>query len=112
MSYARRLVPTPTPSGLYVVQPGDTLSALAVEFGTTVDEIMAANGLTDPDALMVGQTLIIPSLVQSSPAFEGLPAASATVTGTLEVTATLTLSDTAAVTATVPITATPTLSTP
>ncbi|MFO7171017.1 MAG: LysM peptidoglycan-binding domain-containing protein [Chloroflexota bacterium] len=111
-SYARRLVPTPTPSGLYVVQPGDTLSALAVEFGTTVDEIMAANGLTDPDALMVGQTLIIPSLVQSSPAFEGLPAASATVTGTLEVTATLTLSDTAAVTATVPITATPTLSTP
>jgi LysM repeat protein len=68
-SFALQLVPTPTPSGLYIVQPGDTLSALAVEFGTTVDEIVAANGLTDPDALQAGQTLIIPSLTITAPAF-------------------------------------------
>lgn len=62
-SYAQLLIPSPTPAGLYVVQPGDTLGALAEDFGTTVEEIMAANGLTDPNALQVGQPLIIPSLI-------------------------------------------------
>jgi LysM repeat protein len=62
-NYARLLIPSPTPAGLYVVQPGDTLGALAQDFGSTVEEIMAANGITDPNAIQVGQTLIIPSLV-------------------------------------------------
>lgn len=62
-SYAKLRVPSPTPAGLYLVQPGDTLGALAQDFGTTVEEIMAANGLIDPDAIQVGQPLIIPSLV-------------------------------------------------
>lgn len=116
-SYARQLIPTPTPSGLYVVQPGDTLSALAEDFGTSVDEIMAANGLTDPNALQAGQTLIIPSLVQSSPAFETPLAGTGAVTPTVELTATvgatatLQLSATGVVTGTTS-TATPTLSTP
>ncbi len=62
-SYARQLIPSPTPAGLYIVQPGDTLSALALDFGTTIEDLMAANGLTDPNAIQVGQPLIIPSLV-------------------------------------------------
>jgi LysM repeat protein len=62
-SYAQQMVASPTPAGLYIVQPGDTLSGLAQDFGTTVEDIMAANGITDPDALQVGQALIIPSLV-------------------------------------------------
>jgi LysM repeat protein len=62
-SYARLQIPSPTPAGIYIVQPGDTLSALATDFGTTVEDILVANGLTDPDAIQVGQTLIIPSLV-------------------------------------------------
>lgn len=65
--YARELIPTPTPAGLYVVQPGDTLSTLANDFGTTVEEIMAANQLSDPDSLQVGQPLIIPSLISGPP---------------------------------------------
>jgi LysM repeat protein len=111
-SYARQLAATPTPAGLYVVQEGDTLSALAVEFGTTVDEIMAANGLTDANALQVGQSLIIPSLVQSSPAFEPSLAETVTVTGTAVLTGTIIATPANVLTATVPITATPTLSTP
>src|SRR5258705_4355943 len=62
-AYARRLVPSPTPAGLYVVQQGDTLSSLAEDFGTTVEELMAANGLTDANAIQAGQTLLIPSLI-------------------------------------------------
>lgn len=83
--YARRLIPTPTPAGLYVVQNGDTLGSLAEDFGTTVDEIMAANGLTNPNAIQVGQTLIIPSLISGTLALgtAELPAATATVTQTL-----------------------------
>src|SRR5688500_18212694 len=50
-SYARQLVPTPTPAGLYVVQQGDTLGGLAEDFGTTVEDLMAANGLTDANAI-------------------------------------------------------------
>jgi LysM repeat protein len=55
------LLATPTPSGLYTVQPGDTLGALAERFGVSVDEIVAANNLTDPNNVLAGQVLIIPS---------------------------------------------------
>jgi murein DD-endopeptidase MepM/ murein hydrolase activator NlpD len=43
----------------YTVQAGDTLFDIAVRFGTTVDEIVAANGLTDPGAIAEGQMLKI-----------------------------------------------------
>jgi LysM repeat protein len=52
--------PTPTPR-LYVVQSGDTLSHIAVEFNITVEALMARNGIEDPRNLRVGQKLIIPS---------------------------------------------------
>lgn len=57
-------LPTPTAAALYTIQPGDTLSDLAARFATTVDELVAANGLTDPNSLQPGQTLIIPSLLR------------------------------------------------
>ncbi len=43
--------------GSYVVQSGDTLTGIAAELGTSVDGLMAANGITDPDLLYAGQTL-------------------------------------------------------
>ncbi len=52
--------PTPAPRyQTYVVQPGDTLIALAERFGTTVDALKSLNGLTS-DTLMIGQTLRVP----------------------------------------------------
>ena len=92
-AYARQLVPSPTPAGLYVVQQGDTLGGLAEDFGTTVEDLMAANGLTDPNAIQAGQTLIIPSLISGTLAL-GTPTplagtAVTTVTATLTPTATL-----------------------
>lgn len=44
--------------GSYVVQGGDTLTGIAAELGTSVDSLMAANGLTDPDVVYAGQTLV------------------------------------------------------
>ena len=43
--------------GVYEVQSGDTLSGIAAELGTSVEELAADNGITDPDFLSVGQTL-------------------------------------------------------
>ena len=60
-AFAQRVVPTPSPVGLYVVKPGDTLSKIANNFATTIDEIMAANNLSDPNTIQVGQKLTIPS---------------------------------------------------
>jgi len=45
---------------IYIVQAGDTLSAIARTFGSTVDAIMAANGISDPGGLQPGQQLTIP----------------------------------------------------
>ena len=43
----------------YTVQPGDSLSALAARFNTTVSSIMQANGLRST-IIYVGQILIMP----------------------------------------------------
>ena len=56
-------VPVQRPPGevlYHTVQPGDLLSALAEIYSVTVDEIMAANGIADPNQLVVGQELAIP----------------------------------------------------
>ena len=42
----------------YVVASGDSLWDIASRFGTTVDQIMAANGLSS-DLIVVGQELIV-----------------------------------------------------
>lgn len=62
-AFAQRIVPTATPPGLYIVKPGDTLNSIADSFTTTVDEIIAFNNIADPNALVVGQELIIPILL-------------------------------------------------
>lgn len=56
------LVASPTPAGplLHTVQAGDTLGAIAQVYGVSVEELIAANDLVNPDALAVGQTLIVP----------------------------------------------------
>ncbi|MCS7179089.1 MAG: LysM peptidoglycan-binding domain-containing protein [Anaerolineae bacterium] len=52
--------PTPLPPRAHQVQPNDTLSAIAVRYDTTVEEIIALNPGLNPDALQIGQVLLIP----------------------------------------------------
>jgi len=52
--------PTPVPPLAHQVQEGETLIALAVEYDTTVDAILALNPNVDPELIQVGQLLLIP----------------------------------------------------
>ena len=45
----------------YTIQAGDTLAGIATLFNSTVEEIIEANELEDPNAIFVGQQLIIPA---------------------------------------------------
>ncbi|VAW30303.1 hypothetical protein MNBD_CHLOROFLEXI01-641 [hydrothermal vent metagenome] len=52
--------PPPTGSQTYIVQPGDTLSAIARRFNTTVNAIAQASGISNINYITVGQRLTIP----------------------------------------------------
>jgi spore germination protein len=45
---------------IHVVQRGQTLYGIAMAYGTTVDDIVEANDISDPARLVIGQTLVIP----------------------------------------------------
>lgn len=47
---------------IYTVQQGDTLFRIAMRLGSTVDLILAANQIGDPDTILPGQKLLIPIL--------------------------------------------------
>jgi LysM repeat protein len=57
---ANASTPATVTPGAYVVQSGDTLGGIADKYNLTVAQLMAANNLTDPNVLHVGQTLVIP----------------------------------------------------
>jgi LysM repeat protein len=53
--------PTRPPEPVYyLVQAGDTLGSIAAKYDVSQDDLMKANGLDNPDYLMLGQELIIP----------------------------------------------------
>jgi len=45
---------------IHTVQPGETLFRIATRYGVTVNEMVAANDLSDPTLIYAGQQLIIP----------------------------------------------------
>jgi LysM repeat protein len=46
---------------VYVVQSGETLGGIAQRYSVSVEALMTANNLSDPNLLHVGQALVIPS---------------------------------------------------
>jgi len=52
-------------SSTYTVAPGDTLSEIADRLHIPLDDLLAANGITDPDHIVAGQVLILPAATTS-----------------------------------------------
>src|SRR5512147_670531 len=52
--------PTPTPV-IHIVQPGDTLLGIALQYGVTLDALQQINGVLRPETLQIGQQIIIPT---------------------------------------------------
>ncbi len=44
----------------YIVKAGDSLGGIASLFNSTIDDIIKENGITDPNAIAVGDLLVIP----------------------------------------------------
>ncbi len=71
-----RNLPTPRQGNeQYVVQAGDTLGSIAARYGISLQQLMDANGMSDPNLLSVGQTLVIPAPEPGStgPSFKIIP---------------------------------------
>ncbi len=63
---------TPAPTtDTHVVVAGDTLSAIADQYGLSLDAIMAANDITDASLIFVGQELTLPAAATSSDSSDG-----------------------------------------
>ena len=50
----------------YVVKEGDTLSSIAIKYGTTYDSIVKLNGITNPNLIYPGQVLKIETKIEAS----------------------------------------------
>ena len=61
---APTLAVTPTPV-VHIVSLGDTISSIALQYGVSIDALLIANPEISPTAMIVGDTVVIPS--------EGLP---------------------------------------
>lgn len=64
-------IPADLPRGTeltYLIQAGDTLAGIAATFNSTMDAIIEANELEDPNAIFVGQELIIPANIVTATA--------------------------------------------
>ncbi len=68
---ARQGAKTSAPAnGGATIQPGDTLSKIAARHGVSVADLAKVNGITDPNHIRTGQSLVIPGQFPSPEAIE------------------------------------------
>jgi LysM repeat protein len=68
----RLIIPGSRPETEYVVRSGDSLAAIAQQFGVSVQAIVQHNGIRQPDKIAAGQRLRIPGAA-TQPATPALP---------------------------------------
>lgn len=65
----------------HVVQPGETLTAIAQRYDLTLGDLLAANELPNPNLILVGQVLRLPSAPPAVEAAAGAPPGDALAPG-------------------------------
>lgn len=64
------VIATPTPTGQcdeHLISPGETLSRIALLYNVTLEQIVEANLIVNPDLIKAGETLIIPCPLLTTP---------------------------------------------
>lgn len=56
----------------YTVKKGDTLSGIAKKYNTTVEALVASNGIKNPNVITVGQVLTIPDTKSNNQVYNAL----------------------------------------
>lgn len=62
-------------SGVHIVAPGETLNMIARRYGITLSALLAANNIPNPNRLLVGQRVVIPTAAAAAPAAVSPPVA-------------------------------------
>jgi murein DD-endopeptidase MepM/ murein hydrolase activator NlpD len=62
LAFSGQSVSAQSSGPVYIVQSGDTLYSISARFNISINDLMQANNITDPNLLAVGQQLIIPGL--------------------------------------------------
>ena len=65
----------------YEVQAGDTLNQIAAELGVSKAELIATNGIANPDLIRVGQVLVVPGQTAAAPTTTHVVSAGETLAG-------------------------------
>lgn len=73
-------VTDPAAEGTYTVQAGDTLFSIAVQYNTTVEELITLNGLDPNQPLTVGQVIKVPTTATTTGGETTSPPAAPTAT--------------------------------
>ncbi len=68
---ARPAIPLAAQTTTHTVQPGETLSEIAQQYGTTEAALLELNDLDEPDTIIVGQRLTVPAGATFGPAASG-----------------------------------------
>ena len=71
---AAAAVEWPSETKIYTVKKGDMLSKIASRYNVKMSEILRLNGLTDPNRLRVGQSLVLPGYVKLDGSVSPAPA--------------------------------------
>lgn len=69
----------------HTVRPGETLSQIAQRYGIPMTDLMARNGITNPDALFIGQELRLTPAPETAPAATVEPAEETGAESTTEI---------------------------
>ena len=69
----------------YIVQPGNTLSGIAKKFGIPLSALIAANQITDPNQVKVGQKLLIPSVTTDESSLPLTPSPATPIPSSLKI---------------------------
>jgi N-acetylmuramoyl-L-alanine amidase len=80
---APEAAPAPPSAVAHTVVAGDTVFAIAAKYGSTVDAVLAANGLTRASIIYPGQTIAVPAAA-SAPAMAPVAASAPAATADLD----------------------------